>query len=417
MTGKIWFRRAAVLGSAIGAVSCSSSGGSASPAADAAASTALPATYAVTADWLDHRLSIVDFDALVAGGKTRKDVVVGTVDLSSYTLGPLYLRITPDGKTALVSVSAGFFSVTGGGILVGAGKVPTGPTTLLFVDLATHAILGSLDTGDQPSSIVITHDGTRAFVAHAGASTVTEVDVNARTIVSQVDVGGTFAEEITLDDSGTVGAFTCILGGGSSKSLRTFAVADMAGTLSPGIPLNSDAAGVPFFPGTKTIYVVLAYNPLTSPTSGYALVDATNPSIPVLLATETFSDSTYIDYQAIPAPARGTVLVPVATKGELSLREYALDPAGVVDGGAGGGDAGTGDSGAAGSTPGLILKDTYDVAPTKLFGAFGLVVDAIGHVVLTMPDDRQVAVLDLTTRAAFTVPWDTNAAPMGIDRH
>jgi hypothetical protein len=41
------------------------------------------------------------------------------------------------------------------------------------------------------------------------------------------------------------------------------------------------------------------------------------------------------------------------------------------------------------------LVGAQGVAPTKLFGAFGAVVDAMGRMVLTMRGDRELAVLDL----------------------
>jgi hypothetical protein len=144
---------------------------------------------------------------------------------------------------------------------------------------------------------------------------------------------------------------------------------------------------VPFFPGSKVAYVVLAYNPLTSPASGYALVDATNPSSPVKLVETKWTDATYMDFQAFAFPTRGTVLVSLATGGMLSVREYAL---GATD---------------------VVLKNTYPVVSTKLFGA---IVDARGPMVLTMPGDRQLVVLDLTSGAALTVPWFTQAGPLGI---
>lgn len=156
---------------------------------------------------------------------------------------------------------------------------------------------------------------------------------------------------------------------------------------------------------------MLSYNPITSPTSGYALIDATNPQAPVKLASAAFTDATYVDYQGIPAPGRGTVLVPVAAGGKLTLREYRLAPADVDGGGIDGG------GGVDGGTPGLVLENTFDVTSTNLFGAFGLILDAQGHVVLTMPGERQLAVLNLNTRSVFTVPWTSQAGPTGIDRH
>ena len=314
------------------------------------------------------------------------------MDLSAYEQGPLELKITPEGKTALVSVSPGFFALPGATVLVGAPAAPTAPSKEVFVNLETRMVETELDVGDGPSGIALTHDGSRAFVAHAGSTSVTVIDVKARRVVEQVDIGGNFAEAISLDDTDTVGIVTSLTTGSISKSARTFAVADMAGTLSPPVALGSDAAGVPFFPGTKTAYVVLAYNPLTSPTSGYAIIDASDPRAPVLLKNKAFTDSTYINFQGVPAKSRASVLVPVANGGKLAVREYAL----------GAGDA--------------ELRDTFDIGPTAGFGAFGLVVDDAGHVVLTMPSDKMLAVLDLNSRNTFTVPWTSQPGPMGIDR-
>jgi DNA-binding beta-propeller fold protein YncE len=374
---------AGVLAAASG---CGSSGGSAS--GDSAP--ALPTSLALTADWLNHTVSLVDFDALVARADAGAGVRVGEVDLSKYAQGPYTVKLTPDGKTAVITLSAGFFVVPGATILVGGPTLPSGPSKVVFVDVASKTILGDLDTGDGATGVAITHDGSRAYVCHVGTSDVTVIDVAKRQILQQVDLGGSYAEEVSLDDSDTVGIVTYLDPATTQKNARTFAVADMATTLSTPIPLNSDAAGVPFFPGTKKAFVVLSYNPLTSPASGYALIDATNPSAPVKLAEATWTDAMYIAYQAIPAPGRGTVLAMVASDGMLRVREYGL---GATD---------------------VNLVKTYDVVPTQLFGGFGAVIDAQNRMVMTMPGDRQLAVLDLTSGAAFAVPWFKEAGPLGI---
>ncbi len=103
-----------------------------------------------------------------------------------------------------------------------------------------------------------------------------------------------------------------------------------------------------------------------------------------------WTDATYVGFPAIAAPARGSVLVPLASAGRLAVREYTL---------------GTGD---------VVLKKTYDVTSTAIFGAFGAVIDAQSRMVLTMPGDRKVAVLDLESGSSFTVPWFSAAGPMGI---
>jgi DNA-binding beta-propeller fold protein YncE len=382
------------VGASIAASSgCGGSGASsgASTVRDAGADAPpLPATLAVTADWLHHTLSLVDFDALVSRTATGAKARLGEVDLSRYAQGPYNVKITPDGKTAVVSLSAGFFTIPGSTALIGGGTVPTGPSKVLFVDIASRTVEAEVDAGDGPTGIAITHDARLAFVCHASTTNVTVIDMKTHGVLAQVDTGGTFAEEVSLDDTDTVGIVTSLDPATNFKNARTFAVADMAATLSAPIPLNSDAAGVPFFPGKKVAYVVLSYNPLNSPASGYALIDASDPRAPVKLAETQWTDATYINYQAIAAPARGTILVPVASGGMLRVREYAM---------------GTGD---------VVLQQTYDVVATKLFGAFGAVVDQAGRMLLTMPGDRQLAVLNLGTGASFTVPWFTEAGPMGV---
>ncbi len=369
----------------------------------------MPTPLAVTADWENQTLTLLDFNALVAassdagsatdGGVPSLKTIpgkVGTVDLSKEAQAPYTVKITPDGATAIVAMSAGFFAIGGiGTLLLNASTLPTGPGEVLFVDLASRTVTASLDTGDGATGIAITHDGKTAFIAHAGTTTITVVDVPGRTIVKDVDIGGNYAEEVTLDDSDTVGIVTCLDPSTSEKNVRTFAVSDIASTLSMPIPLGTDSAGVPFFPGTKTAFVVLAYNPLTSPNAGYALIDASQPSSPKLIVETKWTDATYISYDAIAYPTNGTVLLPLAVNGAVEVREYALGASDVT------------------------LKNTYPVAPVKdnLFGAFGAVVDAQGHMVLTLPGERELAVLDLPSGAVFTVPWYSQPSPLGIALH
>jgi hypothetical protein len=221
----------------------------ASGAGDAQANAApLPSRLAVTADWLHHTVSLVDFDTLVSALPASDASVpeasvpdgsvpdastadasvsrVGEIDVSAYGQAPYSVTITPDGTTALVSMSAGFFTVPGAGALVNASSIPTGPGEVLFIDLASRSVVASLDTGSGATGIAITHDGSRAFICHAGTSDVTVVDVQTRQILQQVDVGGTFAEEIALDDTDTVGIVTYLDSNTESKDVRTFAVAD-----------------------------------------------------------------------------------------------------------------------------------------------------------------------------------------------
>ncbi len=343
----------------------------------------------VTADWLNRTLSLVDLDALVDGAATRDEVLVASIDLSAYSPGPLVAEITPDGKTALVSISAGFFALPLANILIGGATIPAGTGQLIFIDLESRQVVGEVVTGDHPTDIMITKDGTRAFVGHFSQSYVTVVDVAARAVIENVEVGF-FSEELDQDDTGTVAAVSYSAAG----NFRTFGTADMAGTLSPEVVLTGDAAGVAFFPGTKAAFMVEAPNVLNGDPAGYNVMDVSDPTSPVMLDEVRFENDPVIQYPAFSVPDRGTVMLPVTLEGKMMLREYALE-----DGKA-------------------VLTRTIDTgAPSTLFPAFSGVADGQGHVICPLPNEQLLTVTDLETEQSFSVPWGTAAGPTGVAIH
>lgn len=376
-----------------GSTSRSSSGEHFDAGTAADASAARP-QVAVTADWLHHTLSFIDFDAMVTTTQPDAGMLArtGEMDLSQYEQAPYGVKLTPDGKTAVVTLSAGYFVIPGAGaLLLHDSTIPSGPGKVLIVDVASKSIKAELDS-DGPAGIAITHDGKKAFISHVATPNVSVIDIEAGTVLQEVDIGGGFAEAVAVDDTDSVVLVTG-LGTGLTKNARTFAVADPAGTLSEPFPLDNDAAGVSFFPGTKVGFVVLAYSPLGSTNSGYALIDASDVHAPVKLIETKWTDEVHVAFDVLPAPTRGTLLMPVATGGNLEIREYGL---------------GTGD---------VELKSSYPVAALTGFGPFGSVLDRKGRILMTLPGDRELGVLDLGTGSAFTVPWFKEPGPMGIDLH
>ena len=336
--------------------------------------------HGLTCDFLGHRLSLVDLDAL-RDGATRADSLVAEIDLSAYAAGPLDAEIVPGTKLALVSLSAGFFSLSVAGVLIGAEAIPTDPGKLLFVDLEARRVVAELDTGQHPMGIAITHDGARAFVAHFGSPEVAVVDVKARSVLERVEVG-VFSEEIVLDDSGEVGIFSYSAFG----NIRTFAAADFAGTLSREVELPGDAAGVAFFPGTKTAYVVQAPNPLTQALGGYTVVDASDPSDPKVLV-DIHMEGAPIAYPAVSVKSRNSVVVPLNSAGKLQVQELTLN----------------GDGSAS-------VRQTIEAGSVSLLGAYGISVDRDGRLLMAVPALRQVLVVDLEAASAFGVPWEMDVA-------
>jgi hypothetical protein len=330
---------------------------------------------AVTADFLNQTLSVVDVGKLVEGSK-REDALVGTVDLKKYLPGPLDLAITPDGKTALVSIS--------GGWLGAFTTVPPGNGTLLFVDIATRAVVGELYTGASPMGIVITKDGKRAFVGQYSETYFAVVDIAARTF-TRVQTGADYNEELAIDDTGTVALLTY----GPAGNAVTFSVDAPTNPLGVTLGLTGDAGGTAFFPGTKLAYVVQAPTALTGNVGGHNVVDVTNPGMPVASDNVRTANSP-IWYPVTAVAARASVAFPSTLNNQLSIVEMKLD----------------------GSVAKQVQSVTVGPAETL---AYGVTADATGRVFAAVPKEHNVAVVDLNTGKGYLVPWNlTQSGPNDI---
>ncbi len=323
---------------------------------------------------MNQTLSVVDLNKFKNGSK-REDGLVGTVDLSKYTPGPLALAITPDGKTALVSIS--------GGWLGSFTTVPAGNGTLLFVDIASRTVTKELNTGASPMGIVITPDGKRAFVGQYSETYFAVVDIANQTF-TQVQTGADYNEELALDDTGTVG----ILSYGPEGDCTTFSVATPS-TLGRTTGLTGDAAGVAFFPGTKSAYVVQSPTPLTGEVGGHNVINVTNPTAPV--ATDNVRVNNAPTWYPVTAVAhRGSVAYPLTQNNMLSVVEMKL----------------------AGDTAMQVQSLTIGAAMSL---AYGVSTDLDGRVLVAEAEDHYVAIVDLDAKTSFMVPWDiTKTGPVDI---
>jgi len=339
----------------------------------------------VTANWLDGTLSIADADTLV-GATDRQSVETASIDLSGHAPGPLEVEITPDGKTALVAISAGFFSLPFAGGIVNAGTIPAGTGGLVFVDLESRAVLGELATGSHPMGIRITKDSKRAIVAHFGSNDLVLVDIEARTVIDSVAIG-IYGEEIAFDDTESVG----IVGFSDDGSSRTFSFDETSITLSEPLSGPGDSAGVAFFPGTKLAFVLQAANGITNMESGYTLVDASDPLAPVVLSDVRWPEAT-MGYGITAHSSRGSVIIPQTENGRLTLREYALNDA----------------------SDDVTLVKKVDVTDATLMGARAVTVDGQGRVLCAVPRERVLTVTDLDTETSTVIPWADNAGPTDV---
>jgi hypothetical protein len=333
---------------------------------------------AVTADFLNQTLSVVDLDKMVEGAK-REDVLVGTVDLSMYTPGPLAVAVTPDGKTALVSISGGWLRLL-------ASDIPAGNGTLVFVDLTTLKVSGELNTGASPMGIAITKDGTHAYVGQLSDTYISYVDIAAKTF-TKIQTGNSWNEELAIDDTGTTG----LLSTGTAGDVMSFSANDAGMTHGQTAGVTGDAGGVAFFPGTLFAFVVQAPTQLTGNLGGYNVVDATTPAMPKVTDTNRVMADMRISYPVTAVASRKSVVYPSTLSGKLSLIEMQLE---------------------AGKAKNVQTLEVGDASTL----AYGLSSSPEGLVYVSVATEHYIAVVDLASKKSIIVPWGlAKTGPVDIE--
>ncbi len=283
---------------------CSSSdSGSAGAGGTAGAGGDSGARLVVTADWLNQSLTLLDYDKLVDGQSDAEASIIGEIDLSDWGPGPVEVEITPDGKTAVVSVGPAFFDTLPA--LVGNPEITPGGT-LLIVDLESGQA-EQVQTEDVPLGIAISPDGTTAYTANYGTSdargdSLSIIDIAGRRVIEEVNVGSG-PEQVALSADGSLGIVNVV----SGRGVRLFETADVAGTLSDVVETGSDPSDVSFLDGNDRAVTANSFS------FDVTLLDTSNPSSPTVLNRTALG--TGVPYGVTYVPARDEVLAPAAATG------------------------------------------------------------------------------------------------------
>jgi hypothetical protein len=306
-----------------GALPTSSADSSGSGGVDSSTTeVAPPSRWIVTADFLAGTLSLVDYDALAAGERDPAKLVLGTIDLSAYAPGAMEVEIAPDGHTALVSVTPGFFDGIVGQTLGFTDLALDGVG--LVVDLDTGEIVTELATAQVPLGFAFTPDGTRAFscnFGHTGApgSTMSVIDMQTFEVLEDVEVGGG-PEQVALNEDGTLG----ILNVDDLDAVRVFETADPSGTLGEPLVVSDDPSGVAFVYGTDYAVVANSLGP-----SNWSVIDVSDPAAPTVFFTSDPPGGFPYGLTAIPGTTH--VLLTLANDNTTYLRiDAATSPPSVV---------------------------------------------------------------------------------------
>ena len=118
--------------------------------------------YALVSLSEENRVAVIDS----ASRKVIRKIAVGTV--------PIQLYATPDNRLVLVANQ-------------GTPKKPG--TTVSVIDMASMKVAATITTGAGAHGVVISRDGSQAFVTNTYANTVSVIDVAERKVIATVPVG------------------------------------------------------------------------------------------------------------------------------------------------------------------------------------------------------------------------------------
>jgi len=337
---------------------------------------------AITADWQAGSLSLIDLEGLAAGATSYEDVLVDTVDLSAYPPGPLQVELTPDGATAVVTTSPGFFDGLVGN-LIGVGDVEL-DGALLIVDIASRSVTAELQPAHVPMGIAITPDGTTAYTANYGTSesagtTMTVVDLSAGAIVEDIEVG-TRPEQVSLSADGSLG----IINLASDGTIRVFETMDPAGTLSTPLETSDDPSDVDFIEGTDFAVVSNSQSPAV-----YTIVDVSDPAAPTIV--EEPPEPGGFLYVATPIVGTQDVIVTATNFSVTTVLRVSVS-----------------------QTPTEVVWRT-DRDMTTAFPLGAAVAEDLGVVLTVAPGANQLLVHDLADGEEIAaVPWLDPISPMYV---
>ena len=270
------------------------------------------ASMAISADWLNGTLSVVDLDALAAPGGTLEAALVRRIELAlPGEQGPLTLSITPDGRKAVVLLSQGVMAFVGDRIGIDTDSLPAAGSGVVVLDLETWEVIGQFPTDTLPIMAAIDPRSGRVFVSLFGGrdinGSVAVYDLESLEEVERVEVAP-FVEGLAVNDSGTRGAVI-----GAADGLYLFDPADLAGTLSEApLRLADDSSGVAFIAGTDRLVVANSRNP-----SNYVIIDASDLDAPVVIDEGSAVDA--VPFMITAVPGRQEVVMPLAGDGTMRL--------------------------------------------------------------------------------------------------
>ncbi len=160
---------------------------------------------------------------------------------------PRGIRLSRDGKQLLVALSGS--PIAGPG--VDESKLPPPDRAadgIGVVDLATHKLVRTHDSGQDPESFDISLDGTKVYVSNEDAAEMSVLDLGSGTVVARVKVGEE-PEAVTLRPDGRIAYVGC------EATNEVVAVDTAAHKVAGRVKTGARPRGIVFTPDNKTAFV------------------------------------------------------------------------------------------------------------------------------------------------------------------
>jgi len=340
-----------------------------------------PGRLALSADWLNGSISLLDFDALLEDGATREQALIERVDLGDYAAaGPYSITLTPDGSRAVILLSEGAGATLAPLVGIDASTIPVGEGAVVIFDIASRDVLADFPSAAAPFQAVIDPEGERAYVTSLGNDddgTLSVFDLQALTKLEEIAVAS-FTEGVALSPDGNRGVVI-----GATSGLQFFDPLDVEASLSAPLQIAVDSSSAVYLPGGERLVVANSRDP-----ASYALLDVSLPGEATVL----------VDAQppgGFPFAIAGVgdsseVVLPIYNLGALKLLHV---------------DA---------SNDALDVLSEVDVPDAQTFPHTANVDPDGRFVLLGNEGDREVMIIDLTDQSVRRIAWLPEPGPTAL---
>lgn len=175
--------------------------------------------------------------------------------LASIPVGqtPHNVQVSPDGKFAWVTNNGEPGPATGHSADKGAAHVAHGVQfgAVWVIDTRTHAVVDKVSVGAHPAHVVVTPDGSLAYVTNGGDNSVSVIDTSTRKLVVTIAVGQ-FPHGIRVSPDGKE-VYVANMKGGTVSVIDTASQKEVAQ-----LPVGKSPAQTGFTPDGRFAFVSLS---------------------------------------------------------------------------------------------------------------------------------------------------------------